>query len=554
MSTQDGPVDMSSCRICLCKKKVIFNLYDCSVKFNYAYMLNACTGIKASIYDGYPDSICLGCSRILDRAFALKETAEKSAEILRINWLPPDSKELVKKYAAKKISFNTITDIRTELDALNVKCEPKLEFEIEILDKIETKQTFDTINGKDIVICNTVIRKLNANGEYTENNNNMDDSDFNDMEDIEYLEDDLFKDDSDDDYLPPTKMKKEKFKKPKLSDIKVFKENKRNMANRPKAMHRTAVVKPVVKPLLVNNVKTDRPSTFITCYPLLANGEKGPPVLLKRPNDASICKSVRARVRPKGNKNGETPSQRLYVSKDTEMAVRRKIKSVQPQVKPKEKHVCPVCGILTFGLANHMLTHVEKKPYQCDHCPRSFSQRNNYLIHMKKHTGIKDHVCEICGAGFYCQKSVLRHKLIHKGERPFHCEICPKKFIAKCDLNRHLRIHAGYKPFKCTVCTMSFNAKHQLQNHVRMHTGERPYTCQVCDVAFSYKVNLNNHVFRVHGINLKFKSIHTITAEVIRKESASSALPAEPLTTSAAETQAATNTLELQTQEIVFQE
>lgn len=37
-------------------------------------------------------------------------------------------------------------------------------------------------------------------------------------------------------------------------------------------------------------------------------------------------------------------------------------------------------------------------------------------------------------------------------------------------------------------------------------------------MAFSYKVNLNNHVYKVHGINLKFKSIHTVTEDILRRE------------------------------------
>lgn len=40
----------------------------------------------------------------------------------------------------------------------------------------------------------------------------------------------------------------------------------------------------------------------------------------------------------------------------------------------------------------------------------------------------------------------------------------------------------------------------------------------MCNVAFSYKVNLNNHVFKVHGINLKFKSIHIVTEDILRRE------------------------------------
>lgn len=39
----------------------------------------------------------------------------------------------------------------------------------------------------------------------------------------EYLDDDVFQDDDDDDYVPPVEKPKTKFKKPKLSDIKVFK-------------------------------------------------------------------------------------------------------------------------------------------------------------------------------------------------------------------------------------------------------------------------------------------------------------------------------------------
>lgn len=37
-------------------------------------------------------------------------------------------------------------------------------------------------------------------------------------------------------------------------------------------------------------------------------------------------------------------------------------------------------------------------------------------------------------------------------------------------------------------------------------------------MSFSYKVNLNNHVFKFHGINLKFKSIHVVTEEILRRE------------------------------------
>lgn len=40
----------------------------------------------------------------------------------------------------------------------------------------------------------------------------------------------------------------------------------------------------------------------------------------------------------------------------------------------------------------------------------------------------------------------------------------------------------------------------------------------MCDVAFTYKVNLNNHCTKVHNVDIKFKSIHSVTTEVLRNQ------------------------------------
>ncbi|XP_035458141.1 histone-lysine N-methyltransferase PRDM9 isoform X3 [Spodoptera frugiperda] len=464
-------IDMKSCRICLTNNKPLCPLFRYKLSGNYAEMLTAIADVKVSSNDGLPEKICLKCCTTLEKAYLLKTVAERSDKKLR--------KILAREKGnvpTKKIAFDSFTDIKSEIGPLTIKPEPKWEMEIEVP---ESSRPVDTMEVKDIVIANTVIRKVDPNAEEIKLDSNDDvqltwTSSGNSHyaakgdPDAEYLEDDVFQDDDDDDYIPPVEKPKTKFKKPKLSDIKVFKD------------------------------------------PILKNGSRGSPILLKRPKDATILK-----VHP-GYKSKSQSS-----SSESVKVVRRDkpVRMVRTSVsKQREKLVCPVCGILTFTLGNHMATHQEKKRYTCAQCPRSFAQKSNLLIHAKQHTGIKDHICEVCGAGFYSQKSLVRHNLIHKGERPFSCNLCTKRFIARCDLNRHLRIHSGYKPYKCNTCTMSFNAKHQLQNHERMHTGERPYTCQVCNVAFSYKVNLNNHVYKVHGINLKFKSIHTVTEDILRRE------------------------------------
>ncbi|KAF9798874.1 hypothetical protein SFRURICE_020438 [Spodoptera frugiperda] len=502
-------IDMKSCRICLTNNKPLCPLFRYKLSGNYAEMLTAIADVKVSSNDGLPEKICLKCCTTLEKAYLLKTVAERSDKKLR--------KILAREKGnvpTKKIAFDSFTDIKSEIGPLTIKPEPKWEMEIEVP---ESSRPVDTMEVKDIVIANTVIRKVDPNAEEIKLDNNDDvqltwTSSGNSHyaakgdPDAEYLEDDVFQDDDDDDYIPPVEKPKTKFKKPKLSDIKVFK-------------GKTVVRKVKVLKKIKDDPEYDSGrsrdenksrSTTITCYPILKNGSRGSPILLKRPKDATILK-----VHP-GYKSKSQSS-----SSESVKVVRRDkpVRMVRTSVsKQREKLVCPVCGILTFTLGNHMATHQEKKRYTCAQCPRSFAQKSNLLIHAKQHTGIKDHICEVCGAGFYSQKSLVRHNLIHKGERPFSCNLCTKRFIARCDLNRHLRIHSGYKPYKCNTCTMSFNAKHQLQNHERMHTGERPYTCQVCNVAFSYKVNLNNHVYKVHGINLKFKSIHTVTEDILRRE------------------------------------
>ncbi|XP_053602622.1 myoneurin-like isoform X2 [Plodia interpunctella] len=465
-------IDMKSCRVCLAKKPLC-PLFKYKLSGNYAEMLTAVADVKVVANDGLPEKICNKCCIALEKAYLFKTVAERNDKRMR--------KLLARtQVPTKKIAFDSFTDIKSEIGPLAIKTEPKWEMEIDVRSDASTKQ-IDASEGKDIVIANTVIRKVEPGTEETVkkdnifSNENIDvtwkstkaSSEIVDL-DAEYLDDDIFQDDDGDaDYVPPTDNKKTKFKKPKLSDIKVFKD------------------------------------------PIMKNGSRGPPILLKRPKDATTL-----RVNPtyKGKTSADGTK---VVRRDKPVRLVRTAKAI---VKQREKLVCPVCGILTFTLGNHIATHQEKKRYTCTQCPRTFAQKGNLLTHTKQHSGVKDQICEICGAGFYSQKSLVRHNLIHKGDRPFSCNLCNKTFIARCDLNRHLRIHSGYKPYKCATCAMSFNAKHQLQNHERMHTGERPYSCQVCNVAFSYKVNLNNHVYKVHGVNLKFKSIHVVTEEILRRE------------------------------------
>lgn len=81
------------------------------------------------------------------------------------------------------------------------------------------------------------------------------------------------------------------------------------------------------------------------------NGGRGAPILLKRPKDATVLK-----FHPNYNKikkNVTLENGRMVRDKPL-----RIVRNAKPLVvKEKEKLVCPVCGILTQTLGNHMTTH-----------------------------------------------------------------------------------------------------------------------------------------------------------------------------------------------------
>lgn len=73
------------------------------------------------------------------------------------------------------------------------------------------------------------------------------------------MDDDIFQDDDDDDYVPPSEKSKTKFKKPKLSEIKVFK------AKKP-VVRKVRVVRQFKHDLRdADAINEERKSTTITC-------------------------------------------------------------------------------------------------------------------------------------------------------------------------------------------------------------------------------------------------------------------------------------------------
>lgn len=76
------------------------------------------------------------------------------------------------------------------------------------------------------------------------------------------------------------------------------------------------------------------------------------------------------------------------------------------------------------------------------------------------------HVCKNCGLTFHQLNSLIQHNCPRKVNRyPFSCEYCDKSFTRHSRLVTHRRTHTGERPYQCRYCQRSFTQTSALYRH-----------------------------------------------------------------------------------------
>ncbi|VDI20981.1 KRAB domain-containing zinc finger protein [Mytilus galloprovincialis] len=186
-------------------------------------------------------------------------------------------------------------------------------------------------------------------------------------------------------------------------------------------------------------------------------------------------------------------------------------KHMNTHTKEKE-YECDICNKVFYkkgNMSKHRMIHFDNKPYKCSTCGKGFKQNSTMRTHEDIHNPEHLRKRNLCPKTFTRASGKLIHmKTVHERLRPFKCDICTKTFSNRSNLQKHLMVHNNERPHKCQQCKKAFRTRSNLKYHMDVvHVNKKTLKCLICERVFKSQGNLTIHNRMKHKDELENQNL-----------------------------------------------